>query len=177
LSYVACGGGRDGARGPELPAYGGHAADLFDDAIEPTAVGYPQGVGDRPGNPMADKRLRERTQTGDAVVRARVTTVTSKAEEHGLSWQLGFRTVERLAGTAPIEQEFTLSVAPTDAAAGIVNAFEGRLIGTAFIVFVRQFARPGAPPGEPGDLRFHVAADTADEQSAVKAALSLEGAR
>jgi hypothetical protein len=176
LPLLACGGGHDG-RGPELPVYGDHAAELFDDAIEPSAVGYPQGVGDPAGNPMADKRLRERTQTGDAVVRARVTTVTSKAEEGGPSWQIGLHTVERLAGSAPLESDFTLSVAPTDTAAGIVRAFEGRLIGTAFIAFVRQFARPGAPPGEAGDLRFHLAADSSDEQNAVKAALLLAGAR
>jgi hypothetical protein len=176
LCLPACGGGRDDIRG-QLPAYAGHATDLFDDAIEPTAVGYPQGVGDPAGNPIADRRLRERTQTGDAVVRARVTTVTSKAEDRGQSWQLGFRTVERLAGTGPLENDFTVSVASTDPAAGIVHAFEGRLIGNAFIVFLRQFARPGAPPGEPGDLRFHVAADTSDERNAVKAALALDGAR
>src|SRR5579884_3938252 len=72
---AACGGGTPGARSPDrpLPPYTGHAVDLFDDGIEPSAVGYPtdQGV-----NPAGDARLRERTQTGDEVVLARVTTVT-----------------------------------------------------------------------------------------------------
>ena len=46
-----------------------------------------------------------------------------------------------------------------------------------FVVFVREFAKEGAPPGEAGDLRFHVAADSADEQKAVKAAILAQQVR
>jgi hypothetical protein len=165
---AACGGASGDLRPDRpLPPYGGHAAELFDDAIEPNAVGYPMEAG---SSPLSDNRVRERTQIGDAVVRARVTTVTSKVEDRGRSWQLGFHTMERLAGSGPLEKDFTLTVASTDPASGIVHGFEARLIGTLVVAFVREFARPGAPPGEPGDIRFHLAADSADEQKAVKAA-------
>jgi len=172
-SLASCGGGTPDARNPDrpLPPYLGHATELFDDGIEPTAVGFPM---DPNGSPQGDTRVRERTQTGDAVVRAQVRTVTSKAEDRGLSWQIGFHVVERIGGTGPLEQNFTLSVLPSDPASGIVHAFEARLIGKTFIVFVREFSHAGAHQGDPGDLRFHVAGDTPDQAKAVKAAVLLE---
>jgi hypothetical protein len=170
---AGCGGGTPDARNPDrpLPPYIGHATELFDDGLEPTAVGFPT---DPSANPQGDTRVRERTQTGDAVVRARVRTVTSKVEDRGLSWQIGFHIVERLGGTGPLESDFTLAIQSSDPASGIVHAFEARLIGKTFIVFVREFSHAGAPQGDPGDLRFHVAADSPDENKAVKAAVLLE---
>ena len=109
---------------------------------------------------------------GDAVVRARVTTVTSKEEDRGRSWQLGFHSLERLGGTGPLETDFVLRVGPTDAAAGLVRAFETRLIGQTFVGFVREFIRPG---GET-ELHFHLAPDTKDEVDAVTAAILLNPA-
>jgi hypothetical protein len=82
--------------------------------------------------------------------------------------------VERLGGSGPLEQDFTVPVLASDPAAGIVRAFEARLIGKTFIVFVREFSHAGAPQGDPGDLRFHVAGDTLEEGKAVKAAVLLE---
>src|SRR3984957_3655272 len=115
----ACGGGTPDARNPDrpLPPYIGHAIELFDDAIEPPAVGFPSDTG---STPQGDTRVRERTQTGDAVVRARIRTVTAKAEDRGTSWQIGLHVVERLGGTGPVDPDFTLSVAPADPAGGIV---------------------------------------------------------
>jgi hypothetical protein len=172
----ACGGGAAAGRDADhpLPSYAGHAVDLFDDGIEPLAVGYPM---DTNAPPETDTRVRERTQTGDAVVRATVMTVTSKVEDSGRSWQVGLHTVERLGGSGPLDKDFTLSVAPHDPAAGIVQAFEARMIGKSVIVFVREFAREGAPPGDAGDLRFHIASDSADEQKAVNAAILAQQVR
>jgi hypothetical protein len=129
---------------------------------------------DPSATPQGDTRVRERTQTGDAVVRARIRTVTSKAEDRGVSWQIGLHVIERLGGTGQVEPDFTLSVSPSDSAAGIVRAYEARLIGKTFIVFVRQFSHAGTPPDDPGDLRFHVAGDNPDEVGAVKAAVLLD---
>ena len=39
------------------------------------------------------------------------------------------------------------------------------------VVFVREFAAQGGAAGEAGDLRFHIAADSPDEQKAVNAAI------
>jgi hypothetical protein len=173
VCLVSCGGSTPDARNPDrpLPPYIGHATELFDDAIEPTAVGFPMDPG---ASPLGDTKVRERTQTGDAVVRARVRTVTSKVEDRGRSWQIGFHVVERLGGSGPLEADFTLPVLPTDPGAGIVQAFEARLIGKTFIVFVREFSHAGSPQGDPGDLRFHVAPDSPDEAKAVKAGVALD---
>jgi hypothetical protein len=169
---MGCGGGTPDARNPDrpLPDYVGHATELFDDGIEPTAMGYPRDT--TAGQPLGDTRLRERTQVGDAVVRAKVTTVTSKAEDRGRSWQLGLHTVERLGGSGFLEKDFTLPVDASAPASGILKGFEARLIGQSFVAFVREFHRPKSPGDS--DLHFHLAADSPEEIKAVKAAL-LEG--
>jgi hypothetical protein len=177
LILSACGGGTPEARRADrpLPSYGGHAVELFDDGIEPAGVGFQLGGQAEPGHnaPRSDNLLRERTQVGDAVVRARVTTVTAKDEDRGRSWQLGLHTLERLGGTGPLEPDFMLRVGASDTAAGIVRAFEARLIGTTFVAFVREFGRPG---GET-ELHFHLAQDAKEEVDAVKSAVLLDQVR
>jgi hypothetical protein len=96
-----------------LPRYDRRAAELFDDAIEPSAVGYrlesiPSSM--RP-------HLRERTLAADAVVRARAVTLTANHDEAANSWQVGLRTIETLAGANP-PVTFTLQIRGTDPSAG-----------------------------------------------------------
>jgi hypothetical protein len=162
LPLYGCGGAE--AQRP-LPAYSGHAVDLFDDAIEPLAVGF--HIDAHRAAPRSDNLLRERTQVGDAVVRARVTTVSSKEEDQGRSWQLGMHTLDRLGGAGPLEPDFALRVGPTDASAGIIRSFESHLIGQTFIAFVREFNRPGSEP----EIHFHLGPDSKDELDAVSAAV------
>ena len=168
-SLTGCGG--KGAVGPgrDYPRYVGHAAELFDDGIDPISVGYQLEPGPAPAT---DTKLRERVQTGDAIVRARVVTVTSKNEDAGRSWQLGLHTLARLAGTGTLDDDFTLEVGSTDPGAGMVRAFESRLVGATFVVAVRTFAHPGAA-GE-ADLHFHVLADRSDVLAAIREASLLQ---
>src|SRR5579884_19723 len=114
LGTTACAAGAPEPRGPArpVPAYDTDAAALFDDAIEPTAVGLGSGLR-KP--PHVDNALRERTQVGDGVLRVRVVTITSKQEDSGRSWQLGVRTMEALAGARPPSGDFTLAVGPAAA--------------------------------------------------------------
>lgn len=166
---AACGGKGANAPGQDGPPYTGHPVDLFDDGIDPIAVGYQLDPGPPPAT---DAKLRERVQTGDAVVRARVVTVTSKHEADGKSWQLGLQTLGRLAGNGPLDDTFALEVESTDPGAGMVRAFENSLVGKTFVVAVRTFARAGAP-GET-DLHFHISADSPDVVAAVKDATLLQ---
>jgi hypothetical protein len=154
---------------PLLP-YAGRATELFDDVIEPAAVGY--GGADTGGSPKDNALLRERTQTGDAVVRARVVTVTSEPEAHGDEWRIGLKTLETVAGKHPPEGEFTFVVQGSTPAAGIVRTLEARLIGSTFVVFLRQFerARKDAAEGSAAQLHFHFAKDDKDELGAVREA-------
>jgi hypothetical protein len=171
LLCVCCGGTTEPSRVPasSLPPYSGHDAELFDDAIEAAAAGY--GGADQGIAPRADGRLRERTQNGDAVVRARVVTVTSNPSDNGPTWQLGLHTLETIAGKRPPDADFTFRIAETGPAAGIVRALEARLVGTTFVVFVREF-RSGPSEGESGgrELHFHFGKDDPAELGAVREA-------
>jgi hypothetical protein len=172
---ICCGGAEAHARGPAGPLlpYAGHVTELFDDVIEPAAVGYQDA--DQGGAPKDDALLRERTQTGDAVVRARVVTVTSGPESQGHGWRIGLRTLETVAGKRPPEAEFTFVVEGKAPAAGIVRMLDARLVGATFVVFVRTFdhaddaSDPGAAHGA-AELHFHFAKDDKDELGAVREA-------
>ncbi len=172
-----CAGTTNCARDPgnTMPAYAGHAAELFDDAIEPAAVGYELDQAPTPETPMSSNRLRERAQVGDAVVRAHVTTVTSKDENKGRTWQIGLRTVETIAGSSSFPTDFTVEIESSGPSAGIVRAFESRLIGKTFLAFVREFARPGAD-GD-AELHFHLAPDGKPDIGAVLAAVKTDQVR
>jgi hypothetical protein len=173
---VACGAGAPSPHTPRnLPSYDAHSAELFDDGIEPEAVGFP---GDRVVPPSSDNRLRERTQIGDAVVRGRVTTVN---EDTAHAWQLVFHTEETLhvAGqsgsggpAAQADAAFTLLIEPTDPSAGIVNSLASHLTGRSFVVFLRTFAH-GSSPGDDSTLHFHIASDSKEEVQAVRSAIVL----
>lgn len=135
-------------------------------------MGY--GGADEGGSRKDDALLRERTQTGDAVVRARVVTVTTGPEAKGNGWRLGFRTLETLAGKRPPEAEFTFIVEGNAPAAGIVRMLEARLVGATFVVFVRAFRHAegrgqGDDPGA-AEPHFHFARDDKDELGAVREA-------
>ena len=54
-------------------------------------------------------------------------------------------------------------------ALGIMKNFESRLVGYAFVAFVREF---GSPNGE-RELHFHLAPDTKDVKTAVGDAMLL----
>jgi hypothetical protein len=170
-STPACGKGANGP-GRDLPPYNGHSADLFDDGIDPDAVGFQVASG---APPMSDTRLRERTQTGDAVVRVRVLTVTDKREDKRHTWQLGMHTLEHMAGAGPLDADFTLEVEDTDPGAPMVHAFEAGLVGKTFVAFVRAFARAGAP--DEWDEHFHLAGDTPAVKQAVQSAVLLQQVR
>jgi hypothetical protein len=181
VSSVACGAATSDVRGPErpLPIYAGHDAELFDDAIEPEAVGYDRdpsllGVSSSPeGVAASSPLLLERAQVADAVARARLTTITSNAPDRG--WQIGFHTLERLAGAGPLPDDFAVMVGPAGPAAGILRAYEGSLAGKTFIVFVREFT-PAEAAGE-SNLHVHLARDDKAGVAAVRAAVALAQVR
>jgi hypothetical protein len=164
LGALGCGGGGVGAPGRALSLYNGRLADLFDDAIEPAAVGLDF---DRGYAPKVDKTLRERAQVGDAVVRVRVMTVTAKTDAES-NYHLGLHVVEKLTGreTPP---DFTVQINKASESHGIMKNFESRLVGYAFVAFIREFTTPGGDR----ELHFHLAPDTKEVKSAVSDAMAL----
>ncbi len=156
------------ANGPTrpLPAYSGRAAELFDDAIDPAAVGmdYDKGY-----SPKADPLLRERAQVSDAVLRVKVQTVTGKTDGPEKSYQLGLRTVEKMTGAHSPGDDFTVAVNKSSESHGILKNFEGRLVGYPFVAFVREFVRPDGDH----EIHFHLSPDTKEVKAAVGDAVIL----
>lgn len=157
-----------GANAPSrpLPAYAGRAAELFDDAIDPAAVGMDF---DKGYSPKSDALLRERAQVSDAVLRVKVTTVTTKKDAPTATYQLGLHTVEKLTGSHAPEADFTVTISKASESHGIMKNFEGRLVGYPFIAFVREFVRPDGDR----EVHFHLSPDTKDVKSAVGDAVIL----
>jgi hypothetical protein len=180
IAPLGCGASTPTPRTPRnVPPYDSHSAELFDDGIEPDAVGFTPEHSEKPSS---DNKLRERAQVGDAVLRARVTTVN---EDSAKNWQLDFQTLEVLhAGgrekaksappPTPYDSTFSLTVEPTDPSFGIVNSMMTRLVGHTFVVYLRTFAHGTDPhPADDPDLHFHVATDSKDEIDAVRSAIVL----
>ncbi len=167
LAGAACGGAPAAGPTRDLPPYTGHAVDLFDDAIEPPAVGLTM---DDDGVPATDRLLRERTQVADAVVRVRIDTVNEKSEGGDKTYTLTFVLVSHITGAHDPPQSFTVNVGKSTRAYGIVHSFGERLVSTkpSFIAFVRLFA-----DGDAGTFHFHCAPDSKDELAAVTSAATL----
>jgi len=155
-----------GAKSRPLPAYAGRAADLFDDSIDPAAVGMDF---DKGYTPRADPMLRERAQTSDAVLRVKISTVTGKTDGPEVTYQLGLHIVEKLTGANPPPADFTVAVSKSSESHGILKNFEGRLVGYPFVAFVREFVRPDGDH----EVHFHLSPDTKEVKAAVNDAVVL----
>jgi len=161
-----CAGPSIEGAGRPLPAYAGRAPELFDDTIEPAAV----GIALEPGpDPRSDRRLRERTQVGDATLRVRVTTITAKAEDSGTGYVIGLRTIEKLAGQFPPPETFEIAVGRSSPSAGILKGLQAQIVGKTFVGFLRTFVRPDGDQ----EMHFHLAPDAKEEVGAVRDAAAL----
>ncbi len=158
---VACGPGADTVVPRRaLPTYIGHETELFDDGIEPRAVGMEF---ETPDNPLSDPKFKERIGISDSVVRGRVTTVTAREEDTGTAYQVSLKTVGTLTGGFPPGDTFTLDVNRHSGAVGVLRNFNGRLVGMSFIVFLRAYVRPDGDQ----ELHFHITQDADDVRKAV----------
>ena len=153
--------------GANLPRWEGHARELFDDNIDPAAVGLSM----EGPSPRSDPFLRERSQTAAVTARVRVQTVTVDSNGEQKTYHLGIEVgVPPLVASKVSDKSFELSIRPTSLAFGIAKAFDARLRGSTFIGFIGRFQ------GEDGEIEvhFHLAPDTAEVASAVKEAVALQ---
>ena len=144
-----------------LPPYMGEATERFDDAIDPHAVGLELSSRVDPKN---DPRVSARAKASDVVLRAHIQTVTGEAGSGSRSYQIDFKTVERIAGKRPVGDEFRLHVEKTSPSIGIVRSMEGQLVGKTLVIYVKAFARPDGQR----DLHFHASADEKELIDAIK---------
>lgn len=149
-----------------LSRWEGRAIEVFNDGIDPAAVGLSMdGVG-----PRSDPFLRERAQTAEVVAQVRVTTVTVDTIGDEKTYHLGVQVgVPPLATPKIQDRSFELTIRPQSPAFGIARAFDARLQGMTFVGFIRRFA---GPEGEPV-IHWHLSADTAEVLAAVKDAVAL----
>ena len=98
-----------------LPRWEGHAVELFDDNIDPAAVGLSlEGP-----SPRSDAHLRERAQTADVVARVRVQTVTVDSIAGDQTYHLGVQVgVPTLTQAKVPDRSFELSIKPASGASG-----------------------------------------------------------
>jgi hypothetical protein len=148
-----------------LSAYAGIDRQLFDDRIDPIAV----GVADVTERPKDDPLLRKRAQRADAVARLKVSTVTVDAANGTPVYHVTLQFVGApLAQHRSADGRVDLTVRSESPSFGIVKWLDARLIGRTFIGFVRQFA--GA---EEAELHFHLSADDPEVAAAVREATTL----
>jgi hypothetical protein len=153
--------------GANLPRWEGHARELFDDNIDPAAVGLSM----EGPSPRSDPFLRERSQTAAVTARVRVQTVTVDSIGDQKTYHLGVQVGTPTLAVARVpDRSFELSIKPSSLAFGIARAFDSRLRGSTFIGFIGRFQ------GEDGEVEvhFHLAPDSAEVASAIKEAVALQ---
>jgi hypothetical protein len=145
--------------------YQGQATTLFDDRIDPNAV----GLADVASHPRSDPVLRARVQAAEAVARVRVATVSVDSAGgkpiYRLSLDLASDSIRR-RGFNDVRVE--IAVRPDSPAFGVVKWLDTRLIGRTFMGFFHRYA--GA---EDVELKFHLSADSPDVLMAVREAAAL----
>ena len=155
-----------GGSGANLPRWEGHALEVFDDNIDPAAVGLSL---DGP-SPRADAHLRERAQTADVVARVRVQTVTVDSSGDHQTYHLGVQVgIPTLTDPKVSDRTFELSIKSTSGAFGIARSFDARLRGQTFVGFIKRY---GTDDGEVA-VHWHLAPDTAAVVAAIKEAVAL----
>ena len=153
---AGCGGG--GARDAvdaswlDLPRWEGPFLSLYDDLIDPSAVGLSmEGAA-----PEGDRLLRSRAQNADLVARLRVQTVTRDSvgarTTYTLNLQVGTPTL-----MVPKIDDTTIELVVTNdsPAFNLVRSLDSQLRGKIFIGFVSRFIGPDGP-----ELHWHLTADT-----------------
>lgn len=167
LGATACGPEQPAkTAGSELPRWEGRAVQVFDDNIDPAAVGLSL---DGP-SPRNDANLRERAQTADVVARVRVQTVTVDSAGEHQTYHLGIQVgIPTLAESKLHDRTFELNIKSTSGAFGIARSFDTRLRGQTFVGFIKRF---GTDDGD-AQVHWHLAPDTAEVVAAIKEAVAL----
>jgi hypothetical protein len=166
LSAFACVSRAAVAPAPQnLPVYAGDATQLFDDRIDPTAV----GLADVAENPRTDPMVRSRTQSAEVVGRTRVSTVSVDTVDGKPVYRLRFTFIEPPVVAHGISgNELDIAVRDDSPAFGIVKWLDTKLIGHSFIGFFHRFAGNYEP-----EVRFHLSPDDPQVLAAVRDASAL----
>ena len=151
-----------------LPAYAGPTASLFDDSVEPSAVGLDF---DQSYDAMKDKAFRDRLRQADGILRVRIATVGSRTgSEDDPSFTFHVEPLEKLYGQYPPEEPFDVAISPRSSTLGVFKHLEHKLVGATFIAFTKDYRPPGGTP----ETHVHLAPDTPAVKKAVEDLLALD---
>lgn len=143
------------ASAARYPEYTDADATLFDDTLAPEVLG---------GSAMAatGRPLAERAEAADAILRVRVTTVTSQDASGTPAYTLVLAPVgPPLAG--PRESEpLSVQVLADSPAYPLVRAIDSELVGTTFILLYRRYNEAGRVA-----LHWHGVPDTDAERASI----------
>ena len=144
--------------------YAGQAVELFDDRVDPAAVGLADTAVSPRGNPI----FRERVYRAELVARMRVSTVTVDLVGGQPRYRISLIVLDSLAQRGFSDDHVELSIGADSPSFGTVRWLDTRLIGRTFVAFVHRFAGAEEP-----EVRFHLSADSADMLAAVREASTL----
>jgi hypothetical protein len=140
--------------------------DLFDDEIDPAALGFVP-----PKNPRKDQTLWARSQAAEVVGRVRVQTITVDSRGGDATYHLGLQFAEPpLASKNVAERTFEVTIEPRDPAYGLVKALDTGFQGKTFVGFVKRFA--GAD--DEVEVHFYLGPDSAELASVVQEAVAVQ---
>ncbi len=156
-----------GPRAPtgQLMPWAGPWQALFDDGIDPAAVGTSLEARD----PASDPLLKDRTRTAELVARMRVKSSFRNAYGDRVQFQLQLQIGYQLLRPRITDPEIELTISAGTGAFGLLNENPGALKDRVFIGFVRRFVGPNGT-----ELHWHLTADTVEVARAVEAASALQ---
>ncbi len=151
--------------GAAIGPWGGDWAVLFDDGIDPSALGY--SIDGR--NPALDPLLKPRSRNAELAARMKLLGVSRDANGTRTRYLLSLR-----VGLPPLtrarlqEVDLELPVTQGTSAFELVSSNENSLGGRIFVGFVRRFAGSEGPV-----LHWHLTADSPEVAQAVQTAAAL----
>jgi hypothetical protein len=151
---VGCSANDRSAESPEsgLPLWEGQLTELFDDTIDPAAVGLSMDG----RSPARDPMLRPRAQQSDVVAHMRVQTVTRDSVGAKTTYVLNLQVGAPTLMPAKLEDpSFEISINQSSSSFGIVQQLDTGLRGQTFIGFIRKFHGDDGPV-----IHWHLTSDT-----------------
>lgn len=164
ITTTGCGAAVLGPNSAELEPWQGQLQQLFDDSVDPSAIGLAG-----PSFSTAQGALHQRADKADYIVFARAVTVSTQGVDQALCYVISLRIEpEPIVGRKPPFDSLELVVTQDNPTFSLVQARDIQLTGTKFVAFLRFF--PGSPDPM---IHWHLARDGQDVVHAIKNATLL----
>jgi hypothetical protein len=162
LGSTACGPSAKTAAEPPPEYLSERMAGLFDNSIEPAAIGFS-------GQTTNEYRnlLIERAQNAEFIVHARIATVSTEGHGDATRYSVTLKTVgEPIAGPRPPGGDINITLSPSDRSYRLARSRDMALVGTPVIALLRRFRTREGP-----SLRWYLAPDTEQTLAIIKQGL------